>query len=250
MITNRQDSYKAFIEFVRIDNLRERRVMNRRMLSVFLWCFLLPAVFTITFLILVKKGVIPVTAKKYTDWMVLVFPVAYSIYYLSSEVLRELPAVFRKGGLSVALGQTIKESEWREKVIEGMGRAVPADATGWRWIVDSFGIDLDIMKHRNRYITALAGAVFFLIMQGIDSITDPRPSVAWERHAVFGWVETTTNDLSQFVGLALFLMLLYLSGSQTYQLLRRYLYCAELILGGKAGKPVHVPVDRDSSVGP
>ena len=36
------------------------------------------------------------------------------------------------------------------------------------------------------------------------------------------------SDSLQFVGLGLFLILLYLSGNQTYHSLRRYLVCAEL----------------------
>ena len=43
-----------------------------------------------------------------------------------------------------------------------------------------------------------------------------------------GWIESSSNDFSQLVGLRLFLLLLYLSGNQTYHSLMRYLHCAEL----------------------
>jgi hypothetical protein len=90
-------------------------------------------------------------------------------------------------------------------------------------------MDLQAMEYRTKYLTALAGAVFFLIMQGIDSLTDGEGKVTWVKSSVLGWVETSSSDLSQFVGLALFLVLLYLSGSQTYQSLKRYLNCIELL---------------------
>ena len=45
--------------------------------------------------------------------------------------------------------------------------AVDARAEDWEWVIASFKVDLALMRYRNKYMTALAGAVFFLIMQGI-----------------------------------------------------------------------------------
>src|SRR4051794_3385485 len=98
MLKNRQELYKSFIDYIRLDVQRERRAINRRMLSVFFWCFLLPALFSISLLLLVKFGVLPRSSKGLLDWVVLVFPIFYSLYILSSEVLREVPAAFRHGG--------------------------------------------------------------------------------------------------------------------------------------------------------
>ncbi|CAK9252006.1 unnamed protein product [Sphagnum jensenii] len=102
----------------------------------------------------------------------------------------------------------------------------------WVWIVESFGIDLDNMRYRAKYLTVLAGAVFFLIFQGIDSISDA-PDMNWLRNPAIGWIETS-NEISEFAALALFLTLLYLSGSQASQSLQRYLGCAKLVSVQKA----------------
>jgi hypothetical protein len=110
-----------------------------------------------------------------------------------------------------------------------MDKTLAASADEWDWIIANFKMDLRSMEYRTKYLTALAGAVFFLLMQGIDSIVDGEGKSTWVRTATLGWIETSSSDLSQFVGLALFLVLLYLSGSQTYHSLRRYLDCAELV---------------------
>ena len=233
----RQDLYKDFIEFVREESQRERSIVNRRMFNVFLWCFLLPAVISASIMLLVKLNALPRSARGYVDWVALIFPVVYSIYILSSEVLREVPAAFRRGGVATTLGQSLKEGEWRERVCEGLKKAVPASFEDWRWISRSFEIDLESVQYRTRYLTALAGAVFFLIMQGIDSITEPPETerkVTFLKDSVLGWVESMpSNDMTQFLGLALFLVLLYLSGSETHHTLRRYFDCARLMaIGG------------------
>jgi hypothetical protein len=226
---SRQELYRAFIEFIRNDSQRERSAVNRRMLGVALWCFVLPTLVALSVLLLVKWNVLPPRARGFLDWLVLVFPVTYSVYFLSSEVLREVPAAFRRGGIANTLGQSLKEGEWRERVCEGMRRSLHASGDDWTWLTASFRMDLDSLQYRNRYLTALGGAVFFLIMQGIDSITDT-DKTTWIRDSVLGWVEAASySDLSQYVGLALFLVLLYLSGSQNYHSLQRYMHCAELL---------------------
>jgi len=231
---SRHELYTTFIELVRVDLQLERNQMRRRMFSVFLWCFLLPAVMVAGTLLLAGLGILPRTARGYVDWMVLIPPIFYSLYILGSEVVSEVPSTFRRGGMAATLGQSIREGLWRDRVCGLMEKALPhASTEDWRWIVASFRVDLDNLQYRTRYLTALAGAVFFLIMQGIDSITDTEEGkVTWVRNSVLGWIETNSSDLSQFVGLALFLVLLYLSGSQTYHALNRYLNCAELLLKG------------------
>ena len=105
--------------------------------------------------------------------------------------------------------------------------------TEWRWMTSSFRIDLRRLQNRTRYLTALAGAVFFLIMQGIDSLGGSEPRQLWLNNPVLDWVQNSASAFSQITGLALFLMLLYLSGNQTYHSLERYLDCAELVLSEK-----------------
>ncbi|MGZ3689393.1 MAG: hypothetical protein ACXVBW_13915 [Bdellovibrionota bacterium] len=234
----RQELYRAFLDFIGADIQRERKLVNRRMFSVALWCFLIPVGLVILVLVMSKIGVLPRSVRGHLDWLLLIFPVGYSLYILGSEVIAEIPASFRKGGVATSLGQSVHDSEWREKVRESMSRSLQATEVEWIWIVESFGADLKSMQYRARYMTALAGAVFFLIMQGIDSLTsdgDASGKVTWVKNPLVGWVELTQSDFGQFVGLALFLVLFYLSSTQTAHSLGRYLNCAELNLLEKRG---------------
>jgi hypothetical protein len=226
---SQNDLYQDFIEFISRDIQRERYLVNRRMLSVFVWCFFLPALVSATVLLLVKLGVLPRSVRSYLDWLVLILPIFYSLYILGFEVLAQVPSAFRKGKIATSLAQAIKENEWRQRVMGAMLQSLNITPEEWNWLIVSFRMDLLAMQNRTRYLTALAGAVFFLLMQGIDSLTDNDEKLTWTQAAFLGWVESSSNYLAQFVGLALFLVLLYLSGSQTYQSLKRYLNCAELI---------------------
>jgi hypothetical protein len=219
-------TYRAFLEFVGDDLQRERRQVNRRMLSVFLWCFLAPVLLSIVILLLVKVGIVPRRARNNLDWLILVFPVLYSLYILGSEVITGLPQMFRRGGLVHSLRQAETQSEWRERVCESM-KQLKFGNREWKWVLASFSVDLETIRYRAKYLTALAGAVFFLLMQGIDSLTEG-PDLNWLKNPVVGWVETS-NTISQLMALALFLVLLYLTGSQAYHSLRRYMDCAELV---------------------
>jgi hypothetical protein len=222
------EAYRSYLEFVGNDLQRERSRTNRRMFSVFLWCFLVPVVISIAGLLLIKIGVFPRKARTNLDWLILVFPVLYSLYILSSEVLVGIPSMFKKGGLAASLKTASQEGEWRDRVSESVLTALNLSEQEWDWVVMSFKMDLENIRYRTKYLTALAGAVFFLIMQGIDSLGDTSESMnVWLKNPMMGWVEAT-NDISQLMALALFLVLLYLSGSQTYHSLSRYLTATEL----------------------
>lgn len=227
----REELYQSFIDFVGNDIQRERRHANRRMIYVFIWCFFLPAVFSATILLLIRFQIFPRWAKSYADSLILVFPVLYSLYILSFEVLAEIPSVFRRGGIVTTLSHAAKEGQWRRRICDGIQSGIPATAEEWKWVVTSFRMDLNGLKQRTGHMTALAGAVFFLIMHGIDSLGDTTvPRQPPTPNMVLGWVEAANNDISQMVALALFLGLFYLSGSQTYYSLNRYMNCAELVL--------------------
>jgi hypothetical protein len=227
----KEELYQSFIDFVGNDVQKERRHANRRMIYVFIWCLILPVVTAATILLLIRLHIFPRWARTYADWAVLLFPVIYSLYILSFEVLAEIPNAFRKGGIASTLGHATRQGEWRRRVCDSMMSGVPATAEEWKWVVTSFRMDLNGLRQRTSHLTALAGAVFFLIMHGIDSVGDtnvvrqvPTPNM------VMGWVEAANNDISQMIALALFLVLFYLSGSQTYYSLSRYMNCAELVL--------------------
>ncbi|MBL7714743.1 MAG: hypothetical protein JNL01_04695 [Bdellovibrionales bacterium] len=226
---SRHEAYQQFLEFIRRDSQKDRNAVNRRMLSVFIWCFLIPVLAMTGLNFLVKMGWVPLKARAYSDVVFLIFPVAYSVYFLNAEVVRGLPRLFRQGGLANSLRQADEEDAWREKVVDSMKRTVGGAPETWAWVYQSFRMDLEAMENRTRYLTALAGAVLFLIMQGIDLISDEGRRVVWEKDPVMGWVETNSFDTAQYIGLVLFLLLLYLSGMQTVYSLRRYLNCAEIV---------------------
>lgn len=226
---SRPEIYQAFLDFIHAELQRERSIKSRRMISVFFWCFLMPAVVALVLLLLVQFGVFPRKVRGYLDWLMLAFPVFYSIYFLSIEVLRDLPAVFKKGGMQNVLNQSLREVKWRESVCEGMKKSVRATDRDWKWMIENFRIDLANLQYRLKYLTVLAGAVFFLVLKGIDSLVDGEQKTTWVRDSVLGWAEAAGTDFSSLIGLSLFLILIYLSGSQSYQSLLRFLHCAELV---------------------
>lgn len=231
MQKTRSELYREFLEFIREDIQRERHQAHRRMLSAFFWCFLLPVALSASILALIRIGWLPRSTRAQLDWVLLIFPVIYTLYVLGSEVMSQIPAAFRKGGLASSLNPSLKELEWRTRVTGAMRDSIQSPGgisrDDWAWVAQSFRIDLRAMNYRTGYLTALAGAVFFLIMQGIDTLGGEE-KVTWVKSPFTGWVETGTSDFSQFVGLGLFLMLLYLSGNQTQRAVARYLDCVEL----------------------
>ena len=222
--------YRRFMDYVYTDIQQERKLLNRRMFNVFFWCFVLPTVTASLLVLFVKVGLLPRAVGRYMDWLIVIFPVAYALYVLSLDVLRELPAAIRRGGIASVLDRAVEEDEWRERVCLEMKQKFfdEKSPASWSRLVRGFEFDLQAMQQRTRYITALAGAVFFLLLQGIDSL-DTRSDLSWNPSSILTWFERSSSGLYQFVGLGLFLVLLYLSGSRPHQTLSRYYQCAELI---------------------
>lgn len=225
---SRQEIYRSFIDFIVRDFQTERRAANRRMFNVLLWCFIAPAIGSAVLLLLMKAHILAPSTKGYLQWLVLLFPISYSIYILSSEVISELPGAYRRGGIASTLNQAVKDAEWRERTCESLRSSAELSSADWDWVSTSFRIDLERLQSRNKYLTALAGVVFFFIMQGIDSLGDAEEKISWIKSPM-GWIEAPSDNWYQFVGLAMFLVLFYLSGHQTYQALLRYWNCADLL---------------------
>ena len=224
-------AYLRFLDFVQEHNQTERSRVNRRMLSVILWCFLLPALFLAIVFILIHLGWFPKRFKHDVDWLILVFPIAYALYYLGREVVVELPNVIRRGGMATALKHTTEAFHWREKTCQAMTTGpLRLSSADWELVASHFRIDLKAMQYRARYLTGFAGAIFFLILQGIDTIGEDTSWLATNALDFSRVIERVLDHISEMVGLGLFLLLLYLSGSQMHHLLERYLHCVELIL--------------------
>ena len=228
---SQQQLYRDFLDFITMDLQQERHQTHRRMFHVFFFCFFLPLLVSVASFSLIKFKIISIRYKAYIEWSILVLPICYSVYVLSFEVLSTIPYAVRRGGLAASLKKAGEEGQWREKVCGDMLKMVSSEKKDWPWIAQSFAMDVQVMFARTRHLTVLAGAVFFLIMQGIDLLGSAEEPIRWVKTAETGtWFETSSfGGLSQFVGLALFLVLLYLSGNQAHQFLMRYLYCAQLL---------------------
>jgi hypothetical protein len=223
LLERRRSIYRKYLEFIQSIHQKERLDVNRRMRSVFVWCFLAPVVTVALVILLVNFGVFPRVFRSYQDWILLIFPVIYSLYFLGSQVLTGVPEAFRRGGFGVTLGQAAKEADWRIEVCASMEKELRWSEDDWHWVIENAEEDLERMQMRTRHLTALAGAVFFLIMQGIDSLTNDNSFMVVA-------ADPTATTSSEWIGLALFLLLLYLSGQQSVQILRRFQSCAKLVL--------------------
>ncbi len=214
--------YRRYLEFVQTLHQKDRLDVNRRMRSVFIWCFFAPVVTVALVVLMVNFGVLPRAFRTYQDWILLIFPVLYSLYFLGSQVLAGVPDAFRRGGFGMTLGQAATEADWRIEVCAAMEKELVWSDEDWHWVISNAEEDLERMQMRTRHLTALAGAVFFLIMQGIDSLTNDNAFTVLA-------ADPTSTTSSEWIGLALFLLLLYLSGQQSVQILRRFLACARLV---------------------
>jgi predicted PurR-regulated permease PerM len=190
--------YRRFMDYVQADIQQERRLVNRRMFSVFFWCFIVPTVTATVLMFLIKIGLLPRRIGHYMDWLIVVFPVAYALYVLSLDVLRELPAAIRRGGIASLIDRAVDEEEWRSRVCQEMKQRFFNAETPEEW-------------------------------QRIDSL-DAKSDLTWTPSSILSWFENSSSSLYQFVGLGLFLVLLYLSGSRPHQTLSRYYHCASLLL--------------------
>lgn len=230
---SRIERYREFTAFVRADMDSQRRLLSRKLLSVFLWCFLVPAGVSLIGLLLLRMGYLPKRWTRYLDWVILIFPILYALYVLGIEVLRDLPLLFKQGGIAFTLEQGYRNAEWRARMAHNLQAQIKTDRQTWNWVLQQFQMDLNGIHQRTKHLTALAGAVFFLLMKGIDSIGQDEvrsPGFYQGFLSIQDWFEASSDGLAQFVGLALFLVLFYLSGNQTHQSLARYRDCVELVI--------------------
>jgi hypothetical protein len=231
-IKSRVDLYKDFLNLVERENRREQSVVNRRIMAVFLWCFILPVICAVMMLILIHLNVVPRHFRSKMDWIILGFPISYAIYFLTSELIRDLPNFFKRGGMTNILKQSHKDFVWRERTIEAIRSLSGIQSSDWKWIAKNYEVDLNGMAFRVKYLTFFAAAVFFLILQGFDSI--PSEFVYSVEPVVtpklfYHWFDSVLNKLLEFASLGIFLGLFYLSGMQSHRNLDRYRECLELI---------------------
>lgn len=205
--------------------------MNRRMLGVFIWCFIIPAAALAAGILLIKYQILPARSRALLDSVLLLFPLGYSILVLLREAILEARRRPKMGGLDPFLRQSLSDAQWREGTAEKLRRAVPADPQEWAWIASNFSQDVETMRYRTRFLTALSGTVLFLISQGIDLLDPPQEFPPMMEGRIFiRWLLSVTGEFTQMIGLALFLVLLYLSWSQTLRSLERFLGSIRLLV--------------------
>jgi hypothetical protein len=228
---SKNELYAEFLGFLAKEMQRERYSVNRRVFSVLFWCILLPVmIFSVLFLF-VLLGWIPFFIRSYLGWIILLFPILYTMRFLGLGFLKELPKIFKKNGGSVLLGQMQEKGKWRVSVCDELQTKLGLRGFEWRWLKINFEKDLDQMQARSRYLTVLVGAVLFLMIGVLDSVgrQDAPADFLSSAESFYLWFQSIGGDLQQFIGLVLFLVLFYLSDSQMQQFLRRYLDCLELL---------------------
>ncbi len=224
-----QQSYEKFVTWVQNDMKKDRFLVNRKVFSVVVWCLIFPSVVLIILFALRKYQWIGVV--RYADLLIFLPPFAYTLYSLWPTI-REIPRVFRKGGLNALLDESLKEVDWREKTSSKLKSDLKLTVKEWDLIGFHLRADIERMTQQNRYMSILAGVVLFFMFQfldlgagGTEEILEPNSA-----NLVRAWVDQFSQWSVQVFSLGLFSALFYLSGLQFQRYLSRYLVCIERVL--------------------
>lgn len=222
-----QQNYEQFVNWVQNDMKKDRFLVNRKVFSVVVWCLIFPSVMLAVLFILRKYQWIG--PMRYADLIVFMPPFAYALYSLWPTI-REIPKVFRKGGLNALLDESLKEVEWREKTSAKLKTDLKLTSKEWDLVSFHLGADLNRMTQQNRYMSILAAVVLFFMFQFLD--LGAGAEVVLEENnvnLVKVWVDQFAQWSVQVFSLGLFSALFYLSGLQFQRYLNRYLVCIERI---------------------
>lgn len=221
--------YEQFVNWVQNDMQKDRFIVNRKVFSVVVWCLIFPSVVLVVLFALRKYQWIG--PMRYADLIIFLPPFTYALYSLWPTI-REIPKVFRKGGLNALLDESLKEVEWREKTSAKLKSDLKLTTKEWNLIAFHLGADLSRMTQQNRYMSILAGVVLFFMFQFLD-LGAASTEVVLEStnvNLVKVWVDQFSQWSVQVFSLGLFSALFYLSGLQFQRYLNRYLVCIERVL--------------------
>lgn len=223
-----QQSYEQFVNWVQEDMKKDRFIVNRKVFSVVFWCLILPALVLLILYGLRKYQWIGVV--RYVDVIVFLPPFVYALYSVWPTI-RDVPRVFRKGGLNALLDESVKEVIWREKTASKMKADLKLTYKEWDLAGFHLRADLQRMTTQNRYMSILAGVVLFFMFQFLDLGAGPElVADAGAAGLVKAWVDQFAQWSVQVVSLFLFTALFYLSGLQFQRYLNKYLVCIERVL--------------------
>ena len=223
-----QQSYEQFVNWVQNDMKKDRFMVNRKVFSVVVWCLIFPSIVLLVLFALRKYQWIG--QMRYADLLIFLPPFAYTLYSVWPTI-REIPKVFRKGGLNALLDESLKEVEWREKTSTKLKSDLNLTFKEWDLIAFHLRADILRMTQQNRYMSILAGVVLFFMFQfldlgaGSEVVLEPSSS-----NLVKAWVDLFSQWSVQVFSLGLFSALFYLSGLQFQRYLSRYLVCIERVL--------------------
>ncbi len=223
-----QDNYGLLIGWIQNDLKKDHSLVNRKVFSVVLWCLVLPSVILLVLYVLRKYQLIaPV---RYVDLLVFTPPFFYSLYSLW-PTLKEIPKVFKKGGLSAVLDESNREVQWREKTALKISNDLNLTNREWSLIAFHLRADIDRLKTQNRYMSILAAVILFFMFQFLDLGASNNVVVQSGAEGFFkGIIDLFAQWSIQVFSLGLFSTLFYLSGLQFERYLMRYLNCVERII--------------------
>jgi hypothetical protein len=221
-------AYGQFVGWVQTDMKKDRVLVNRKVFSVVLWCLVLPTVISMILYALRKYQFIEQV--RYADTIMFLPPFAYALYSIW-PTLRDLPRVFRKGGLGAMMEESLKEVEWREKVATQLQHDLKLTTREWAAVSFHLKQDIDRMNDQNRYMTILTAVVLFFMFQFLD--LGGSADVVYQTGPtglVKAWVDQFSQWSIQVISLLLFSALFYLSGLQFQRYLSRYWVCVQRIV--------------------
>jgi len=226
-MSSAKKSYQLFVNWVQADMKRDRFLVNKKIFGVVFWCLLLPAILSIVLFGLRKYQV--VVAMRFADLIIFLPPFVYALYSIWPTI-RQVPHVFKKGGMGALLDESMKEVEWREGTVARMKADINLTPAEWSLISFHLRSDLERISQQNRYMTILASVVLFFMFQFLD-LGAPTDIIIPETAGglVQAWVNQFYQWSIQVLSLLLFSALFYLSGLQFHRYLTRYLICIERI---------------------
>ena len=155
-------AYQQFVIWVQGDMKKDRMMVNRKVFSVVVWCLVLPIMISIVVYGLRKYRLIE--SFRYFDTFLFLPPFLYALYSLW-PTLKNIPHVFKKGGVGAMLEESAKEVEWREATAARMSQDLKL--TPKEWSIVSFHLQQEIsrLNDQNRYMTILSTVVLFFLFQ-------------------------------------------------------------------------------------
>jgi hypothetical protein len=219
--------YQQFVSWVQNDMNKDRVIVNRKVFSVVLWCLLLPVL--LSFLLYGVRKYQVFSGFRYIDNFIFLPPFLYALYSLW-PTLRDVPRVFKKGGLGAMLEGSAKEVEWRENTSARLHQEIKLTPKEWHSVSFHLKHEIDRLHHQNRYMTILSTVVLFFMFQFLDlGGNADTPVEAGPTGMVKAWVEQFSQWGIQIFSVLLFSALFYLSGLQFQRYLQRYWVCVQRV---------------------